>query len=64
MRATHAWRARCATCTTCAMCAAWSSRARCATFGARAELAGCARARDSTHRETCWPPPSWSKASA
>eukprot|EP00959_Pyramimonas_sp_CCMP1952_P380303 7967162-Pyramimonas_sp.AAC.1 len=54
-RARHAWCARCATC---ARCAAYSSRAWCATFGARAECARCACARDSTHRETCRPPPS------
>eukprot|EP00959_Pyramimonas_sp_CCMP1952_P429377 8992681-Pyramimonas_sp.AAC.1 len=31
------------------------------TPGARACQARCARARDSTHRETCRPPPSLSK---
>ena len=64
-RARHVWCARCATCSTCAKCAACSSRARCATFGARPECARCARARDSTHRKTCRPPPpSLSKTSA
>ena len=33
-------------------------------FGARAACARCARARDSTHRDTCRPPPSVSKTNA
>eukprot|EP00959_Pyramimonas_sp_CCMP1952_P287312 6008861-Pyramimonas_sp.AAC.1 len=37
------------------MCAACSSRARCATFGARVECARCACARGSTHRKPVGP---------